>query len=81
MCIRDSTKVGYDLGLTRAIADAVSVPVIASGGVGDLDDLVAGVAQGHASAVLAASIFHFGTYTIGQAKAHMAEAGLRMRLD
>ncbi len=78
---RDGTKVGYDLGLTRAIADAVSVPVIASGGVGDLDDLVAGVAQGHASAVLAASIFHFGTYTIGQAKAHMAEAGLRMRLD
>ena len=78
---RDGTKVGYDLGLTRAIADAVSVPVIASGGVGDLDDLVAGVAQGHASAVLAASIFHFGTYTIEQAKAHMAEAGLRMRLD
>ena len=78
---RDGTKVGYDLGLTRAIADAVSVPVIASGGVGDLDDLVAGVAQGHASAVLAASIFHFGTYTIGQAKAHMAQAGLRMRLD
>ena len=72
---------GYDLGLTRAIADAVSVPVIASGGVGDLDDLVAGVSEGHASAVLAASIFHFGTYTIQQAKAHMAEAGLRMRLD
>ena len=78
---RDGTKVGYDLGLTRAIADAVPVPVIASGGVGDLDDLVAGVSEGHASAVLAASIFHFGTYTIGQAKARMAEAGLRMRLD
>jgi cyclase len=58
---RDGTKVGYDLELTRAIADAVRVPVIASGGVGDLDDLVAGVKQGHATAVLAASIFHFGT--------------------
>jgi cyclase len=78
---RDGTKIGYDVELTRAIADAVSVPVIASGGVGTLDDLVAGVTQGHASAVLAASIFHFGTYTIGEAKAHMQAAGLRMRLD
>ena len=78
---RDGTKVGYDLGLTRAIADAVPVPVIASGGVGDLDDLVNGVIEGHASAVLAASIFHFGTYSIPQAKAHMAAAGLQMRLD
>ncbi len=78
---RDGTKVGYDVELTRAIADAVSVPVIASGGVGTLDDLVAGVREGHASAVLAASIFHFGTYGIGEAKAHMAAAGLAMRLD
>ena len=78
---RDGTKSGYDLGLTERISDAVSVPVIASGGVGDLDDLVAGVRDGHASAVLAASIFHFGTYTIQQAKAHMAAAGLAMRLD
>ncbi len=78
---RDGMKTGYDVALTRAIADAVSVPVIASGGVGTLDHLVAGVTEGHASAVLAASIFHFGTYTIGQAKAHMARAGLKMRLD
>lgn len=78
---RDGTKIGYDVELTRAIADAVSIPVIASGGVGTLDDLVAGVTQGHASAVLAASILHFGTYTIGEAKAHMQAAGLRMRLD
>ena len=78
---RDGTKSGYDLGLVRQIADAVSVPVIASGGVGSLDDLVAGVREGHASAVLAASIFHFGTYTVAQAKRHMAEAGLAMRLD
>lgn len=77
---RDGTKVGYNLPLTKAIADAVSVPVIASGGVGDLDHLVEGVRQGHASAVLAASIFHFGTYTVAEAKAHMAEAGLPMRL-
>jgi imidazole glycerol-phosphate synthase subunit HisF len=78
---RDGTKSGYDLGLVRQIADAVSVPVIASGGVGSLDDLVAGVREGHASAVLAASIFHFGTFTIAQAKQHMAQAGLAMRLD
>ena len=78
---RDGTKAGFDLPLTRAIADAVPVPVIASGGVGNLDDLVNGVREGHASAVLAASIFHFGTYTIGEAKAHMAKAGLAMRMD
>ena len=67
--------------LTRAIADAVSVPVIASGGVGTLDHLVEGVKVGHASAVLAASIFHYGTFTIGQAKRHMAAAGIPIRLD
>ena len=75
----DGTKGGYDLALTRAIADAVSVPVIASGGVGTLDDLVAGVAQGHASAVLAASIFHFGEYTVAEAHAALAAAGLPVR--
>ena len=78
---RDGTRSGYDLALIRAIADAVSVPVIASGGVGGLDDLVAGVAEGHASAVLAASIFHFGQHSVAEAKAHMAAAGLAMRLD
>ncbi|HMN38350.1 MAG TPA: imidazole glycerol phosphate synthase subunit HisF [Hyphomicrobium sp.] len=78
---RDGTKSGFDIGLTRAVSDAVPVPVIASGGVGTLDHLVEGVREGHASAVLAASIFHFGTYTIAQAKAHMAKAGLSMRLD
>ncbi|MET0567504.1 MAG: imidazole glycerol phosphate synthase subunit HisF [Hyphomicrobiaceae bacterium] len=78
---RDGTKAGFDLDLTRAIADAVNVPVIASGGVGTLDHLVDGVKQGHASAVLAASIFHFGTYTIGQAKQHMAAAGIPIRLN
>jgi len=78
---KDGTKSGYDLELTRTIADAVRVPVIASGGVGNLDDLVAGVAEGHATAVLAASIFHFGTYTIGEAKRYMAERGIPMRLD
>ncbi|MCX8999456.1 imidazole glycerol phosphate synthase subunit HisF [Rhizobiaceae bacterium BDR2-2] len=78
---RDGTKSGYDLELTRTIADAVRVPVIASGGVGTLDDLVAGVKEGHATAVLAASIFHFGTYSIGEAKRYMAERGIPMRLD
>lgn len=78
---RDGTRAGYDIALTRAVAGAVSVPVIASGGVGNLDHLVEGVRDGHASAVLAASILHFGTYTIAQAKAHMARAGLAMRLD
>ena len=77
---RDGTKAGFNLALTRAVADAVNIPVIASGGVGTLDHLVEGVTQGHASAVLAASIFHFGTYTIGQAKAHMAAAGIPMRM-
>ena len=77
---RDGTKAGYNLALTRAIADAVSVPVIASGGVGTLDHLVEGIRDGHATAVLAASIFHFGTFTIAQAKSHMAKAGLPMRL-
>jgi cyclase len=77
---RDGTKAGFNLPLTRAISDAVNVPVIASGGVGTLDHLVEGVTQGHASAVLAASIFHFGTYTINEAKAHMAAAGIPMRL-
>ena len=76
---RDGTKSGFDLNLTRAIADAVSVPVIASGGVGTLQDLVDGVRDGHASAVLAASIFHFGTYTIGEARAALAAAGLPVR--
>jgi cyclase len=76
---RDGTKAGFDLELTRAIADAVSVPVIASGGVGTLDHLVEGITQGHASAVLAASIFHFGTHSIAEAKAHMAEAGIAVR--
>ena len=75
----DGTKGGYDLALTRAIADAVGVPVIASGGVGTLDDLVAGVTQGHASAVLAASIFHFGEHSVAEAHAALAEAGLPVR--
>ncbi|CDZ51979.1 imidazole glycerol phosphate synthase subunit HisF [Neorhizobium galegae] len=78
---RDGTKSGYDLELTRMIADSVRAPVIASGGVGNLDDMVAGIKQGHATAVLAASIFHFGTYTVGQAKHYMAEHGIAMRLD
>ncbi|MGP9818684.1 imidazole glycerol phosphate synthase subunit HisF [Salinarimonas sp. NSM] len=78
---KDGTKSGYDVALMRAIADAVSVPVIASGGVGSLEHLVAGVREGHASAVLAASIFHFGEHTIGEAKRAMADAGLAVRLD
>ena len=78
---RDGSKIGFDLELTRAIADATPIPVIASGGVGNLDHLVDGVRLGHASAVLAASIFHFGEYTIRQAKARMAEAGVPVRLD
>lgn len=78
---RDGTKAGYDIALTRAVADAVRAPVIASGGVGDLDHLVAGIRDGHASAVLAASIFHFGIYTISEAKRYMAEAGVPMRED
>jgi cyclase len=78
---RDGTKAGFDLALTRTIADAVGVPVIASGGVGTLNHLVEGIRDGHASAVLAASIFHFGTFSIGDAKAHMARAGLPMRMD
>lgn len=77
---RDGTKAGFNIPLTRAIADAVDIPVIASGGVGTLDHLVEGVTEGHASAVLAASIFHFGTYTIGAAKSHMAAAGIPVRL-
>jgi imidazole glycerol-phosphate synthase subunit HisF len=77
---RDGTRAGFDLDLTRTIADAVGVPVIASGGVGTLDHLVEGVTMGHASAVLAASIFHFGTHTIGEAKAHMEAAGVPVRL-
>jgi cyclase len=78
---RDGTRKGFDLELTRAIADAVPVPVIASGGVGTLDHLVEGVREGHASAVLAASIFHYGEHSIGEAKRHMQAAGLPMRLD
>jgi len=78
---RDGTRQGFDLELTRAVSDAVSVPVIASGGVGNLDHLVDGIKQGHASAVLAASIFHFGEYSVRQAKEHMAKAGLAVRLD
>jgi cyclase len=78
---RDGTRQGFDLPLTRAIADSVTVPVIASGGVGNLDHLVDGIREGHATAVLAASIFHFGEFTIRQAKDHMVRAGLPMRLD
>jgi cyclase len=77
---RDGTRDGFDLALTRSISDAVDVPVIASGGVGNLDHLVAGVLEGKADAVLAASIFHFGEYSIGEAKRYMAERGIEMRL-
>ncbi len=77
---RDGTRIGFDLELTSAISDAVDVPVIASGGVGNLDHLVEGVKQGKADAVLAASIFHFGEFTVGQAKRHMADAGIEVRL-
>jgi len=77
---RDGTRAGFDLPLTRAVADAVTIPVIASGGVGTLDHLVEGIRDGHATAVLAASIFHFGTYRIAEAKAHLAAAGIAVRL-
>lgn len=77
---RDGTKAGFNLELTRAIADSVSIPVIASGGVGTLEHLVEGVRDGHASAVLAASIFHFGEYTIAEAKQYMDKAGIPVRL-
>jgi cyclase len=76
---RDGTKDGFDLKLTRAVCDAVSIPVIASGGVGNLDHLVEGITRGHADAVLAASIFHFGEYTVAQAKQRMADAGIEVR--
>ena len=76
---RDGTKQGFNIPLTRAVSDAVPVPVIASGGVGTLDHLAKGVTEGHASAVLAASIFHFGTFTVGEAKAHMQQAGIPIR--
>lgn len=78
---RDGTRLGYDLPLTRAIADGVTVPVIASGGVGSLEHMVEGIRDGHATAVLAASIFHFGEHSVREAKAYMAKAGLPMRLD
>ncbi len=78
---RDGARIGFDLELTRAVADAVTIPVIASGGVGNLDHLADGVIKGHASAVLAASIFHFGEFTIRQAKERMAAAGIAMRMD
>lgn len=77
---RDGSEKGFDLELTRAVADAISIPVVASGGVGNLDHFVDGVVKGHASAVLAASIFHFGRHSIGEAKQHMAAAGIPVRL-
>ena len=78
---RDGTKSGFDLGLTRAVSDAVGIPVIASGGVGGLEDLADGILQGHADAVLAASIFHYGQHTVGEAKRFMHERGIPMRLE
>lgn len=78
---RDGVKTGFDLGVTRAVSDAVNIPVIASGGVGNLEHLAEGVLLGHADAVLAASIFHFGEYTVQEAKQHMANKGIEMRLD
>jgi cyclase len=78
---RDGTKKGYDIPLTRAIADAITIPVIASGGVGTLGHMVEGIRDGHATAVLAASIFHFGEHSVREAKVYMANAGLPMRLD
>jgi cyclase len=77
---RDGTKSGFDIALTHAVADAVRIPVIASGGVGTLDHLVEGIREGHATAVLAASIFHFGTYRLAEAKAYLAKAGIPVRL-
>jgi imidazole glycerol-phosphate synthase subunit HisF len=76
---RDGTKAGFDVELTRAVADAITIPVIASGGVGTLDHFVEGIRGGHAAAVLAASVFHFGTFSIGQVKAHLAAAGIAVR--
>ena len=78
---RDGTKRGFDIPLTRAVADAITVPVIASGGVGTLEHMVEGIRDGHATAVLAASIFHFGQHSVREAKEYMAKAGLPMRLD
>ena len=78
---RDGTKSGFDLGLTRAVSDAVGIPVIASGGVGGLEDLANGILQGHADAVLAASIFHYGQHTVGEAKRFMHDRGIPMRLE
>lgn len=78
---RDGTKSGFDNKLTRTISSSIPIPVVASGGVGELDDFIDGVREGGASAVLAASVFHFGTFSIGQVKRHMADAGLDMRLD
>jgi cyclase len=78
---RDGTRAGFNLPLTRAVADAVTIPVIASGGVGTLEHLAEGILEGHATGVLAASIFHFGEFTIRQAKEHMAAAGIAVRME